>query len=79
MTLSYLHTTICVYKINKAPFNALDTKGPLSVIWMIKAHCVPLYLIHFEEDASHFLIFWSPYIFKNGERKKIESYDGLWR
>ena len=29
-----------------------------------------VYLIHFEEDASHFLIFWSTYIFKNGERKK---------
>ena len=34
------------------------------------SHCVPSYLIHFEEDASHFLIFWSTYIFKNGERKK---------
>ena len=37
----------------------------------LTTHCVPLYLIHFEEDASHFLIFWSTYIFKNGERKKI--------
>ena len=31
------------------------------------SHCVPLYLICFEEDASDFLIFWS--MFQIGERK----------
>ena len=40
-------------------------------------HCVPLYLIPFEEDASEFLIFWSTYESKIGEIKKIESYDGF--
>ena len=35
-------------------------------------HCVLLYLIPFEEDASDFLIFWSTHMSQIGERKKIE-------
>ena len=35
-------------------------------------HCVLLYLIPFEEDASEFLIFWSTHMSQIGERKKIE-------
>ena len=34
------------------------------------SHCVLLYLIPFEEDASDFLIFWSTHTCKLGERKK---------
>ena len=37
-----------------------------------KSHCVLLYLIPFEEDASDFLIFWSTHMSQIGERKKIE-------
>ena len=33
-------------------------------------HCVLLYLIPFEEDASDLLIFWSTHMSQNGERKK---------
>ena len=36
------------------------------------SHCVLLYLIPFEEDASDFLIFWSTHMSQIGERKKIE-------
>ena len=43
---------------------------------MMRTHCVLLYLIHFEEDASYFLIFWSTHMSQNGERKQLKSYDG---
>ena len=33
-------------------------------------HCVPLYIIPFEEDASDFLIFWSTHLSQIGERKR---------
>ena len=39
---------------------------------IVLPHCVPLYLIPFEEDASDFLIFWSTHMSQIGERKKIE-------
>ena len=42
------------------------------IFFTFMAHCVLLYLIHFEEDASDFLIFWSTHMSQNGERKKIE-------
>ena len=44
------------------------------------SHCVPLYLIPFEEDASDFLIFWSTHMSKiGGRKKKLKLYNGLCR
>ena len=40
------------------------------------SHCVLLYLMPFEEDASDVLIFWSTHLSQIGERKKLKSYDG---
>ena len=36
----------------------ITTEKPEGNDWFL-SHCVPLYLILFEEDASDFLIFWS--------------------
>ena len=57
-----------------SPENQRLVDNPILRLLVMKhlSHCVILYLIPFEEDASYFLIFWSTHMYQIGERKKIE-------